>query len=330
MESMNQMLQGQEIESALQRLQDLRSETAKLFIGQQELVTGVICGILSGGHVLIEGVPGLGKTLLAKSLATALGCQFNRIQFTPDLMPADITGTHIYHTEKQKFLFYKGPVFTNMLLADEINRAPAKTHSALLEIMQERSVTLDGKQYGVDEPFFVIATQNPIESEGTYGLPEAQLDRFMLKLNVEYPQKEEEIGVYRMHLSGGEPDPQKLRPVLDAAGILSLRQVADRVFVSDSILHYVHRLIDGTRKRRDLAVACSPRAALAVLRASRVRALMKGRGYVLPDDIKEMAPAAFRHRLRLQPEAYLEGIRPDDIIADLLSVTEVPEKDFGA
>ena len=327
---MNQMLQGNEIDTALQRLQELRSGTAKLFIGQQELVTGVICGILSGGHVLIEGVPGLGKTLLAKSLATALGCQFNRIQFTPDLMPSDITGTHIYHTEKQKFLFYKGPVFTNMLLADEINRAPAKTHSALLEIMQERSVTLDGKQYGVDEPFFVIATQNPIESEGTYGLPEAQLDRFMLKLNVEYPQKEEEIGVYRMHLSGGEPDPQKLKPVLDAAGILALRHVADRVFVSDSILYYVHRLIEGTRKRRDLAVACSPRAALAVLRASRVRALMKGRGYVLPDDIKEMAPAAFRHRLRLQPEAYLEGIRPDDIIADLISVTEVPEKDFGA
>lgn len=327
---MNPMLRRKEIESALQRLQDLRSETAKLFIGQEELVTGVICGILSGGHVLIEGVPGLGKTLLAKSLAMALGCQFNRIQFTPDLMPSDITGTHIYHTDKQKFLFYKGPVFTNMLLADEINRAPAKTHSALLEIMQERSVTLDGKQYVVDEPFFVIATQNPVESEGTYGLPEAQLDRFMLKLHVEYPQKEEEIGIYRMHLSGGEPDPQRLQPVLDATGILELRNVADCVHVSDSILHYVYRLIDGTRKRRDLAIACSPRAALAVLRASRVRALMKGRGYVLPDDIKEMAPAAFRHRLRLQPEAYLDGIRPDDIIADLLSVTEVPEKEFDA
>jgi MoxR-like ATPase len=325
---MNSILKKQEIESVLEVIQALRSETAKMFIGQQDLVTGVLCGILSGGHVLLEGVPGLGKTLLVRSLATVLGCRFNRIQFTPDLMPADITGTHIYHTEKQKFIFHKGPVFTNMLLADEINRAPAKTHSALLEIMQERSVTLDGNHYPVEEPFFVIATQNPVESEGTYGLPEAQLDRFMLKLNVEYPQKDEEIGVYRMHLSSGEPDPEKLQPVLDAAGILKLRQAADRVHVSDSILHYVYRLIDGTRKRRDLAVACSPRAALAVLKASRVLALMKGRGYVLPDDIKEMCPAAFRHRLRLQPEAYLEGIRPDDIITDLLSVTEVPEKDF--
>lgn len=325
---MNSILKKQEIESLLEMIQALRSETAKMFIGQQDLVTGVLCGILSGGHVLLEGVPGLGKTLLVRSLATVLGCRFNRIQFTPDLMPADITGTHIYHTEKQKFIFHKGPVFTNMLLADEINRAPAKTHSALLEIMQERSVTLDGNHYPVEEPFFVIATQNPVESEGTYGLPEAQLDRFMLKLNVEYPQKDEEIGVYRMHLSSGEPDPEKLQPVLDAAGIRKLRQAADRVHVSDSILHYVYRLIDGTRKRRDLAVACSPRAALAVLKASRVLALMKGRGYVLPDDIKEMCPAAFRHRLRLQPEAYLEGIRPDDIITDLLSVTEVPEKDF--
>jgi MoxR-like ATPase len=325
---MNSILKKQEIESLLEMIQALRSETAKMFIGQQDLVTGVLCGILSGGHVLLEGVPGLGKTLLVRSLATVLGCRFNRIQFTPDLMPADITGTHIYHTEKQKFIFHKGPVFTNMLLADEINRAPAKTHSALLEIMQERSVTLDGNHYPVEEPFFVIATQNPVESEGTYGLPEAQLDRFMLKLNVEYPQKDEEIGVYRMHLSSGEPDPEKLQPVLDAAGIRKLRQATDRVHVSDSILHYVYRLIDGTRKRRDLAVACSPRAALAVLKASRVLALMKGRGYVLPDDIKEMCPAAFRHRLRLQPEAYLEGIRPDDIITDLLSVTEVPEKDF--
>jgi MoxR-like ATPase len=325
---MNSILKKQEIESLLEMIQALRSETAKMFIGQQDLVTGVLCGILSGGHVLLEGVPGLGKTLLVRSLATVLGCRFNRIQFTPDLMPADITGTHIYHTEKQKFIFHKGPVFTNMLLADEINRAPAKTHSALLEIMQERSVTLDGNHYPVEEPFFVIATQNPVESEGTYGLPEAQLDRFMLKLNVEYPQKDEEIGVYRMHLSSGEPDPEKLQPVLDTAGIRKLRQAADRVHVSDSILHYVYRLIDGTRKRRDLAVACSPRAALAVLKASRVLALMKGRGYVLPDDIKEMCPAAFRHRLRLQPEAYLEGIRPDDIITDLLSVTEVPEKDF--
>ncbi len=321
-------LQEHEIESALHTLQALRSETGKIFIGQDELVTGVICAILSGGHVLMEGVPGLGKTLLARSIATALGCKFNRIQFTPDLMPADITGTHIFHSEKQSFVFYRGPVFTDILLADEINRAPAKTHSALLEIMQEQSVTLDGKRYEVGDPFFVIATQNPIESEGTYGLPEAQLDRFMLKLNVAYPEKETEINVYRMHLSGGEPDPQKLQPILDAEGILKLRQTANRVFVSDSILHYVYRLIQGTRNRRDLAVACSPRAALSVLRSARVRALMKGRGYVLPDDIKEMAFPAFRHRLRLQPEAYLEGIRPDDIIADLISAIDVPDRDF--
>lgn len=321
-------LTEKEIDSALTLLQSLRDETSRIFIGQDELVTGVLCGILSGGHVLIEGVPGLGKTLLVKTLAMTLGCDFNRIQFTPDLMPTDITGTHIYHSEKQKFVFYKGPIFTNLLLADEINRAPAKTHSALLEIMQEGSVTLDGKRYDVTEPFFVVATQNPIESEGTYGLPEAQLDRFMLKLNVEYPKPTEEIDVYRMHLIDGEPNPKSVKPVLNSKEILSLREVCNRVTVSESILNYVYRLIDATRKRRDLSVACSPRAALAVLRASRVFALMNGRGYVLPDDIKKMAAPAFRHRLRLQPEAYLEGIRADDIIADLLSTIDVADQDF--
>ncbi|MBW7857527.1 MAG: MoxR family ATPase [Leptonema sp. (in: Bacteria)] len=317
-------LTKKEIDSALTLLQSLRDETGRIFIGQDELVTGVLCGILSGGHVLIEGVPGLVKTL-----AMTLGCDFNRIQFTPDLMPTDITGTHIYHSEKQKFVFYKGPVFTNLLLADEINRAPAKTHSALLEIMQEGSVTLDGKRYDVTEPFFVVATQNPIESEGTYGLPEAQLDRFMLKLNVEYPKPTEEIDVYRMHLTDGEPNPKSVKPVLSSKGILNLREVCNQVTVSESILNYVYRLIDATRKRRDLAVACSPRAALAVLRASRVFALMNGRGYVLPDDVKKMAAPAFRHRLRLQPEAYLEGICADDIITDLLSATEVSDQDFA-
>lgn len=322
------MLSGADMARAEERLGALRRETGRIFIGQSELVTGVLCGILSGGHVLIEGVPGLGKTLLVRVLSAALGCRFNRIQFTPDLMPADITGTHIYNADTREFVFYRGPVFTHLLLADEINRAPAKTHSALLEIMQERSVTLDGTRYAVEDPFFVVATQNPIESEGTYGLPEAQLDRFMLKLHVRYPSREEELNVYRMHLLGGEPDPTVLRAVLGVDGIRELRQLAERVHVSDSVLGYVYRLIDATRARRDLAVACSPRAALSVLRGARVLALLEGRGYVLPDDIKTLARPAFRHRIRLQPEAYLEGMKADDIIGDLLSSVEVPDRDF--
>ena len=322
------MLTEAQIDKVVAKLNVVKAETAKIFIGQNELLTGVLCGILSGGHVLIEGLPGLGKTLLVRTLAQVLGCGFNRIQFTPDLMPSDITGTHIYHSEKQKFVFYKGPVFTNMLLADEINRSPAKTHSALLEIMQERSVTLDGKRYDVAEPFFVVATQNPIESEGTYGLPEAQIDRFMLKMQVEYPLEEEEMNVYRMHLTGGEPSPDQLTAVLSTTAILELRDIVNQVYVSESIISYVYRLIHATRIRKDIAVACSPRAALALLRAARVHALMQSRGYVLPDDVKAMAAPAFRHRLRLQPEAYLEGIRSDHIVADLLVSVEVPAEDF--
>lgn len=322
------MLSGADIARAEERLSALRGETGRIFIGQSELVTGVLCGILSGGHVLIEGVPGLGKTLLVRALSAALGCRFNRIQFTPDLMPADITGTHIYNSDSREFVFHRGPVFTHLLLADEINRAPAKTHSALLEIMQERSVTLDGTRFAVEEPFFVVATQNPIESEGTYGLPEAQLDRFMLKLHVQYPSRDEELSVYRMHLLGGEPNPAALRSVLGVEGIHELRRLAERVHVSDSVLGYVYRLIEATRSRRDLAVACSPRAALSVLRGARVLALLEGRGYVLPDDIKTLACPAFRHRIRLQPEAYLEGMKADDVIADLLNSVEVPDRDF--
>ncbi|HBS06843.1 MAG TPA: magnesium chelatase [Leptospiraceae bacterium] len=318
------MLGEQEQAQMREVIRKLKEQMSRVYVGQDELVRGILAALFGGGHALIEGVPGLGKTLLVRTLGSLLGCDFNRIQFTPDLMPSDITGSHIYDQKEQKFVFYKGPVFTNLLLADEINRAPAKTHSALLEIMQEGTITVDNSTFQVDDPFFVMATQNPVESEGTYNLPEAQLDRFLVKLYIDYPAENEEYRIYSQHAGQGEPEPEKLEPVMDSIGVLSTMGLCEKVTISESILEYVNRLVRESRKRIEVQLGCSPRAGIALIRTARVLALMDGRDYVIADDIKEMAPACFRHRLMLTPESEVEGMKPDDIVNSLLESVEVP------
>lgn len=308
-----------------EQIAKLRAEISKVYVGQQELVTGVLAALFAGGHVMIEGVPGLGKTLLVRVLGVALGCNFSRIQFTPDLMPSDITGSHIFNQKEGKFVFVRGPIFTNLLLADEINRSPAKTHSALLEIMQECQVTIDNRRYPIEPPFFALATQNPVESEGTYALPEAQLDRFLLKLLIDYPSKEEELNVLRLHSEGMTFDTLNETQVLfDAKSVLEVISTAESVKISDAILDYIGRLVRATRERRDIYLGCSPRAGIALLRTSRVMALMEGRDFVVPDDVKRLVAPAFRHRLVLTPEAEVEGRTADDVIQEVTASVEVP------
>ena len=305
----------------------IKDEIKKVFIGQEELVDGTLAALLGGGHVLIEGVPGLGKTLLVRVLGKALGCDFSRIQFTPDLMPSDITGSHLYNQAEKKFIFNRGPIFTNLLLADEINRSPAKTHSALLEIMQEYQVTIDNRRYPIKPPFFVLATQNPVESEGTYALPEAQLDRFLLKLIIDYPAENEELDVLRLHTRGRQDNfLDKVESILSAERVIELMNAAEKIRVSDVILTYINSLVRATRNRRDIYLGCSPRAGIALLRTSRVIALMEGRDFVIPDDIKRMIRPAFRHRLMLTPEAEVEGATADHIIGEVLQSVEIPRE----
>ncbi|MCB1325902.1 MAG: MoxR family ATPase [Spirochaetales bacterium] len=322
---------SKKIEALAQTLQDIRSEVARVFIGQDELVTGTLAALFSRGHVLIEGVPGLGKTLLVRTLGKILGAHFARIQFTPDLMPSDITGSHIYNQKEQKFVFVRGPIFTNLLLADEINRSPAKTHSALLEIMQETQVTIDNRRYVIEPPFFVLATQNPVESEGTYALPEAQLDRFLLKLLINYPGEADEEKILRMHASAEQFDLiENVKALLTSKKILEVTDVATQIQISDPIIKYINRLVRQTRGHRDIYLGCSPRAGIALLRTARVLALMEGREFVIPDDVKLLVAPAFRHRIVLTPEAEVEGRTPDEVIRDVVGSVEVPRSDGQA
>ncbi len=304
-------------------IQSLRKEIGKVFVGQENLVTGVLCCLLGGGHALLEGMPGLGKTLLVRTLGNALGLDFARIQFTPDLMPTDVTGTQIYNQKNQEFVFHRGPVFTHILLADEINRSPAKTHSALLEIMQEQQITLDNQTYKIDAPFLVLATQNPIESEGTYALPEAALDRFLVKLKIDYPGEQEELEILRLQTKPAVE--QTIGRVLTREQVLELQDRTTRIHAANSVLTYINALVRATRKRREIYVGASPRAGIALLKTARALALLSGRDYVIPDDVKKMAHSAMRHRLLLLPEVEVEGKTPDDIIDDLLASVPVPK-----
>ncbi|MCB1307945.1 MAG: MoxR family ATPase [Leptospiraceae bacterium] len=318
----------QKISQISSQIKSLQTEISKVFIGQEELVLGTLAALFSKGHVLIEGVPGLGKTLLVRALGKILGADFSRIQFTPDLMPSDITGSHIFNQREQKFVFVRGPVFTNLLLADEINRAPAKTHSALLEIMQENQVTIDNRQYRIEPPFFVMATQNPVESEGTYTLPEAQLDRFLLKLLIQYPAESEEQNIIRLHTGQEQFDLlQRVEPIMNVPSIMEIIQLAAQIRVSESIIEYITRLVRATRSRQEIYLGCSPRAGIALMKTARVLALMEGRDYIVPDDVKALTPAAFRHRIVLTPEAEVEGRTPDDAIRDVLAGVDVPRSD---
>ena len=303
------------------------AEVTKVYVGQDQLVRAVLAALLADGHVLIESVPGLGKTLLVRTLGQVLGCDFKRIQFTPDLMPSDVTGSPVYDDRIHDFRFRPGPVFTQLLLADEINRAPAKTHSALLEIMQEGRVTVDGTIHPIARPFLVMATQNPIESEGTYNLPEAQLDRFLFKLVVDYPADSEETRILRLHTEGKSPDSlltDEVQAVTNPAEVLAAQADAARVLVDERLLRYITALVRRTRDWPTFSLGCSPRAGVAILRAARAIAALEGRDYAVPDDVQEVAPWALRHRVLLTPEAEVEGQAVDDLLAELIRSVEVP------
>lgn len=304
----------------------IREQIGKVIVGQHEMVDLLIAGLLTQGHVLIEGVPGVAKTLTAKLLAQCVDADFSRIQFTPDLMPADVLGTSVFNPQTREFEYKKGPVFSNLVLIDEINRAPAKTQSALFEVMEERQVTNDGTTWTLDRPFMVIATQNPIEQEGTYRLPEAQLDRFLFKIEVKYPGLEEEIAVLRsIHQFNGETDLTKMiSKVVTTTQIIEFQNQVRQVLVDDKLFHYIAAIINETRMNSSLYLGASPRASIAVMNCAKASAAMKNRDFVIPDDVVEMVPHVLRHRIMLTPEKEMEGIRTDDVIAQILKMIEVP------
>ncbi|MGH8354071.1 MAG: AAA family ATPase [Pseudomonas sp.] len=312
---------------ASQLAQAVRQELQKAVIGQSAVLDDVLTALIAGGHVLVEGVPGLGKTLLVRALARCFGGEFARIQFTPDLMPSDVTGHAVYDLQSEQFKLRKGPVFTNLLLADEINRAPAKTQAALLEVMQERQVTLEGRALPVPQPFMVLATQNPIEQEGTYPLPEAELDRFMLKLRMDYPQADEELSLVRQVTRSSKADMLEvspLRTLLQAKDVQALQRIASDLPLDEQVLDYAVRLARATRSWPGLALGAGPRASIALVRCGRARALLRGGDFVLPDDIKGCALAVLRHRVRLAPELDIEGLSVDQVLQQLLDQVPAP------
>lgn len=304
----------------------IMSEVRKIYVGQEELVLGTLVALFSGGHVLIESVPGLGKTLFVRTLGRTLGCKFGRIQFTADLMPSDITGSPILDARTQDFRFRPGPVFTQLLLADEINRSPAKTHAALLEIMQEYRVTVDNMSHRLERPFLVMATQNPIESEGTYNLPEAQLDRFMFKIVADYPDAAEESEILRMHSEQVDFDVRldELRPVTTPDEILSVTQICNQVRIDPKLIDYINRIVRLTRTWQQFHLGASPRAGIALLQGARTLAAFSGRDYAVPDDVAQIVLPALRHRVILTAEAEVEGRKVDELLGELLRSVEVP------
>ncbi|MDY0002240.1 MAG: MoxR family ATPase [Polyangia bacterium] len=318
-----------EIQDVSRLFQTATREIGKVIVGQAELVEGTLTALFCEGHVLIEGVPGLGKTLLVNTLARTFAGHFRRVQFTPDLMPSDLTGHNVYDLAERKFHFNAGPVFTNLLLADEINRSPPKTQSALLEVMQERQVTVDGQPYLLQPPFQVLATQNPIEHEGTYPLPEAQVDRFMFKLMVHYPSQEEEDAILGHFAAGRDTrnlDDFGIAPVMKPEDIPAVQKAVAKVIVEPKIIHYITSIVARTRQWHAVSVGSSPRGGIAMLVASRTMAACQGRNYVIPDDVKLMARWVLRHRLILRPEAEIEGITADAVVGEILDTVEVPRQ----
>ncbi len=311
--------------SARSALMALRVEISKVVVGQDAVVSGLVVALLCRGHVLLEGVPGVAKTLLVRTLAAALQLDFKRVQFTPDLMPGDVTGSLVYDARTAEFKFRAGPVFTNLLLADEINRTPPKTQAALLEAMEERQVSVDGEPRALPDPFIVAATQNPIEYEGTYQLPEAQLDRFLLKLNVPLPPREQEIAILDRHARGFDPrDLSGIKAVAGPAELATARAAVRQVLVGDEVLGYIVDIVGATRRSPSLQLGVSPRGATALLSTARSWAWLSGRSYVTPDDVKAMARPTLRHRVALRPESELEGATADGVIEGILAAVPVP------
>lgn len=314
-------------DSARQALLDVRHEVAKAVVGQDATVTGMLIALLSQGHVLLEGVPGVAKTLLVRALSAALSLDTKRVQFTPDLMPGDVTGSLVYDSHTSEFTFREGPVFTNILLADEINRTPPKTQASLLEAMEERQVSVDGVSRPLPAPFLVAATQNPVEYEGTYPLPEAQLDRFLLKLTMPLPGRQDEMDVIRRHAAGFDPrdlTAAGVRAVAGAADLSKARQAVASVAVDPEIIGYIVDLVRATRSAPSFLLGVSPRGATALLNTSRSWAWLSGRGFVTPDDVKALALPCLRHRVALQPEAQMDGVRVDDVLGSILASVPVP------
>jgi MoxR-like ATPase len=306
-------------------VQTISDEIKKVIVGQDEMVKLILAALLADGHVLIEGVPGVAKTLTAKLVAQCVSAGFSRIQFTPDLMPSDVLGTPVFNPKEGVFEFKKGPIFSNIVLVDEINRAPAKTQSALLEVMEERQASVDGKTYPMSAPFMVMATQNPVEQEGTYRLPEAQLDRFLFKIIVPYPTESEEMTILsQFHHMGNTKVNEIVKPVLNGNTITDLRQQIKNILVEEKLLQFIARLIHQTRNHKSIYLGASPRASLAVMNASKAIAAMQGRDFVMPEDILEVVPPILRHRIILAPDKEMEGVTEDEVIHQIIHSLDVP------
>jgi len=314
-----------ELNGLYHSIESVRNEMNKVVVGQHRMIELMLIGLLCDGHILIEGVPGVAKTLTAKLMAKIIDVDFSRIQFTPDLMPSDVIGTSVFNTKESEFTFKPGPVFSNIVLIDEINRAPAKTQAALFEVMEERQITVDGTTHEMRFPFIILATQNPIEQEGTYRLPEAQLDRFIFKIDVQYPSLQEEINI--LSSQQGRSQSQLLgqvNSVLSAKQIAEYRSVVQAIVVEPKLVEFIARIVNETRNNPALYLGASPRASLAILRASKANAALKGRDFVTPEDIKEVAGPVLRHRIILTPEKEMEGISADELIENMLKSVEVP------
>jgi MoxR-like ATPase len=303
----------------------IKEEIGKVIIGQQQMIDLFITAILSDGHVLVEGVPGIAKTLAAKLVAKTLSVDFSRIQFTPDLMPSDILGTSVFNPSTTSFEFKKGPVFSNIILIDEINRSPAKTQSALFEVMEERQITIDGNTFIMNRPFLVFATQNPLEHEGTYRLPEAQLDRFLFKIEVGYPNLEEEMKILQSNNERkGKKEIDEVSPVMSLEQLLNYQELVKQILIEDNLKMFIAQIVNKTRNNGSLYLSASPRASINIMNASKSFAAMKGRDFVTPDDIRAMVPHVLKHRIILTPEKEMEGRTPDDIIEEIISSVEIP------